>query len=328
MSVIFASVRRSDWKRASSSLVVGLATVLVVACGGAPDEVTRADKSLFDYDETAPIELVEKNTVDRGWFLIRHVTFASPLGGDVSAVITEPTVPAPEAGVILMHGRPGRAGEMIEWGMWFACAGVAGIAIDAPFARYENRFRATDTFTPQDADEQIQVVVDLRRSIDVLAQSVDIDSDRIGYFGSSYGGMIGGLLAGVEDRIDAFALEVGIFGDVDHLTDDRGEPRGVLAELPREQADAWIAAKSPIEPGLFVGDATSPILLSNGLQDQFVPVEEAEKLHEAAGHEHEVNWYDADHDLTPEALDYEMSWLSDHLGIDSHITEECLPSAN
>jgi dienelactone hydrolase len=327
MSVLFESVRRSGWRRVSSSLVLGLATVLiVVACEGAADQVTRADKSLFDYDEIAPIELVEKNTVDRGAFLIRHVTFVSPLGGEVSAIITEPTDHPAEAGVVLMHGLPGRAGEMIEWGTALACAGVLGIAIDAPFARFGNRFREPLTFTRQDADEQIRLIVDLRRAVDVLLS--EIESGPIGYLGISYGGAMGGLLAGVEDRIDAFVLAVGDGGLVAHHTDEEGQPLGPLSELSEDESSEWLEVMRPLEPALFVGDASAPILFVNGRADQLSTQADAIAYHEAAGPNHEVNWYDAGHGLTSEAWDDQMRWLADHLGIERHITDGCLPSAN
>ena len=319
--------RRSGW-RASPLLVAGLATVLAAACtSDAANEVTRADRSVFDYDRTAPVELVESNTVDRGSVLIRHVTFPSPLGGKVSAVITEPTDEAAAAGVIMMHGLPGRASDMINWGAAFACAGVVGIAVDAPFSRWENRFREPPlTFTPQDADEQIQLIVDLRRAVDVLIK--EIESAPIGYLGISYGAAMGGLLAGVEDRIDAFALVVGDGGVVAHWTDENGRPLFELNELDQDELSDWLAVMRPIEPALFVGEASAPILFLNGYDERAVTEADAIAYHQAAGSNHQVNWYDAGHNLTPEAWDQQMVWLSGHLGIDRQIAERCLPSSD
>jgi cephalosporin-C deacetylase-like acetyl esterase len=57
-------------------------------------------------------------------------------------------------------------------------------------------------FDERDRREQIQLIVDLRRAVDLLVARDDVDPDRIGYLGVSYGGAMGGLLAGVEDRVD------------------------------------------------------------------------------------------------------------------------------
>jgi dienelactone hydrolase len=62
------------------------------------------------------------------------------------------------------------------------------IAIDAPFAR---RSGAPIAFTRRDRAEQIQLIVDLRRAVDLLRARADVDDDRIAYLGMSYGAVMG-----------------------------------------------------------------------------------------------------------------------------------------
>jgi hypothetical protein len=72
--------------------------------------------------------------------------------------------------------------------------GAVVLTISAPSARTPGRDWIT--FTPRDRDEQIQLMVDLRRGVDLLTQHQKVDPARIGYVGYSYGAAMGGLLAG------------------------------------------------------------------------------------------------------------------------------------
>ena len=45
-----------------------------------------------------------------------------------------------------------------------------------------------------------------RRALDWLLQQPGVDAKRIAYVGHSYGGIAGGVLAGVEPRISTFLL--------------------------------------------------------------------------------------------------------------------------
>lgn len=95
--------------------------------------------------------------------------------------------------------------------------------------------------------EQIQLIVDFRRAVDLLRARPEIDADRIGYLGVSYGGAMGGLLAGVEDRLSAVVLVVGDGGLVAHFTGAEYEG-GELVRLDPAARDAWLAAMEPSEP--------------------------------------------------------------------------------
>jgi len=301
--------------------ILSFALVFVTACAGAQPP-TRADKSVFDYDSDLPVDLAEDRRTSGTSTVVRHVTFTSPRGGDVSAMIFHPEQGRPHAGVILQHGLPGRKSDMSRAARTFACANATAITIDAPFARWENRFREPLTWTLQDRDEQIQLIVDLRRAVDVLL--TEIESGPIGYLGVSYGAAMGGLLAGVEDRIDAFALVVGDGGLVAHLTDDEGRPLGPLSELPEDQASEWLEVMRPVEPALFIGDASNPILLLNGREDHLVTEADASAYHQAAGPNHEVIWYDAGHGLNEEAWYKQVHWLAERLQLDADRVEACL----
>ena len=52
----------------------------------------------------------------------------------------------------------------------------------------------------------VQEIKDLRRSIDYLESRPDIDSERIAYYGMSWGGNMGAIIPAVEERFRASVL--------------------------------------------------------------------------------------------------------------------------
>jgi uncharacterized protein len=222
----------------------------------------------------------------------------SPKGGRVPALVFVPSGEAPHAGLIVQHGLPSRKEDLAQAAADLAGLGAVVIAIDAPFAR-----RGGDpvAFTRRDREEQVQLIVDLRRAVDLLRSRADVDPDRIGYLGVSYGGAMGGLLAGVEHRIAAFVLMVGDGGLVEHFSgpEDRGGP---LASLEQGRRNEWVAAMRPIEPLAWIERASAPLLFLSGRQDQLVPPRDAARYQRAAPDPKQIRWYQSDHFLPPQRM--------------------------
>ena len=232
--------------------------------------------------------------MDSGGVTVHSITYASPKGGRVPALVLVPEGKGPFAGLIVQHGLPGHGSDMEGLGGELARLGAVVVLIDAPFAR---RSGFPVRFDERDRREQIQLMVDLRRAVDLLVARDDVDPDRLGYLGVSYGGAMGGLLAGVEDRIDAFVLRVGDGGLVEHFRspDSGGSPPPISPERLRR----WIAAMEPIEPLAYIRRATAPLLFQSGRQDDVVPPADARRYQAAAPEPKEVEWYDSGHFLPP-----------------------------
>jgi dienelactone hydrolase len=216
-------------------------------------------------------------------------------------------------GMVLMHGLPGSSANMASSAQYYARYGAVVIAIDAPW-----NHRATPpylTFTAQDRTEQIQVVKDLQRAVDVLRSRPNVDDDRIAFVGFSWGGATGALFVGIERRLRTAVLVVGHGGQVSHATGPVGST--LVAGLPCARRVAWIRAMAPIEPIRYVGNANVPLLLQNGRSDEYVPVYEAEELHAAAPQPKEVRWYQSGHTLPPQARVDGHRWLHDKIGLDA-----------
>jgi dienelactone hydrolase len=200
-----------------------------------------------------------------------------------------------------------------------ARSGAVAILIDAPFNRpQQGRVRSDPlTFTPKDRDEQIQLIVDLRRAVDLLVARPDVDRARLAYVGVSYGAAMGGLLAGVEDRLKAYVLAVGDGGLVSHVTGPDDANRPEVQSFPAEQREQWLQAMRPIEPINFVGQAApAALLFQAGTKDELIPRQDTLRYYQAASQPKELRWYDAGQFLNCAASNDMMAWLARHIRID------------
>jgi dienelactone hydrolase len=292
--------------------------VHVDSCTGArPDfggMATAADRALFSYDVNAPLNLQKTVQSTNNGVEVSSISFTSPDGGLVTGMLWDPvTRSGPRPGIVLMHGLPGDASSMAVPAQNYARYGAVVIAIGAPWNR---RARPPYlTFTEQDRFEQIQVVKDLQRAVDVLRSRPNVDADRIAFVGFSWGGATGALFVGIERRLKTAALVVGHGGQVSHATGPEGFKH--ISNLPCGRRVAWIRAMAPIEPIRFVGHANVPLLLQNGTSDEFIPNADAAELHAAAPQPKEVRWYDTAHGLNQQAVLDRHRWLHEKIGLDA-----------
>jgi dienelactone hydrolase len=291
-------------------------TILLAFFRGAAASASPQPEALrlFEYDASAPLDLQVVISRKKGPLTIQEITYASPKGGRVPGTLIVPDGPGPFAGILLMHGMPGDHGVTLPEAETLARRGAVTLSIDAPFSRPGHRGEPV-LMTEQDRDNQVQLIVDWRRGVDLLLSRKDVDPRRLAYTGRSYGGAMGGLLAGVEKRIKAYALVVGDGGLISHFKAEDGEPNPLL-RLSKEARARWLAAMEPIEPLNWVGRAApARLLFQNGRRDQMVP-EASARIYQAAGSEPKtLKWYDADHFLNDRATRDRHRWLAGQIGI-------------
>lgn len=244
-----------------------------------------------------------------------RIEFNSPGGGRATGLMFVPvTRSSLRPGVILQHGMPGNARSVANRAQTLAEHGAVVIALDAPFAR---RTGSPMRLITADSTEQVQLIRELQRAVDILRQQVNVDPDRIAYHGISYGGAMGALFVGVERRLATAILTVGDGGLVSHFTgsDDQPSP---LEQVSCTQRIKWLKAMTPIEPIRFVGLAAPlPILLQSGRVDELVPVADAEALQQATSQPKTITWYDAGHALNQAATREQLEWLHRYIGLDA-----------
>ncbi|HOZ77906.1 MAG TPA: SUMF1/EgtB/PvdO family nonheme iron enzyme [Ferruginibacter sp.] len=92
---------------------------------------------------------------------------------------------------------------------------------------------------------------DIGRSIDYLETRKDIQADKLGYLGWSWGGYMGGIMPAVEKRLKVMVLNVG----------------GMVMNKSLPEADQVN----------YLPRVTQPVLMLNGKHDLFFPVETSQK---------------------------------------------------
>jgi formylglycine-generating enzyme required for sulfatase activity/tRNA A-37 threonylcarbamoyl transferase component Bud32 len=147
-------------------------------------------------------------------------------------------------------------------------------------------------------DATIQWMKDLRRSIDYLETRKDIDPQRIGFFGVSWGGMLGGLAPAVEPRLKVAVLYVA----------------GLYHARPLPEAD----------PFNFLPRVTIPVLMINGRYDDYYPLETSqEPMYRFLGTPTDQKRYlvhESGHLVPPSEMTLEaLAWYDRYLGsVSSH----------
>ena len=283
--------------RAAGLLVVAL---VLAGCGGSDsDEPQRSatGAALFAYDESAPLDAAEAELPGEGRVTASELTYSSPGSGTVDAYVLRPRDAAPrKPPLIFLHGGGGNREQLLPIALAWAQEGGTALLLDAaraaraatPGARLRAEHRAT-----------IDTVIRVRRAVDYL------EDDRVGFVGWSGGARIGAIVAGVEPRIDAFALMSGA-----------GVPvAAYVAQAPPALRDDVRRLLGEIDPLRWVKRARpNTIFFQNGRRDEVVPREALEQLTAAAPKPQRVVWYDAPHSLNERAYADHRAWFSRVLG--------------
>jgi dienelactone hydrolase len=280
------------------------------------ETVRKAYLEFYDYDLEFPFELEVSEGETRGNCTLHDLKFESAHDEMVPAVYSRPTGPGPFPALVFLHGRGGNKRNIVELAPTIASAGYAGIAIDCQYHGDRNP-RGKNIYSEHaysDRDAMIQTVIDGRRAVDFLQSRDEVDSKRIGLLGGSMGGILGTLLAAVEERIRASVLLVA-GGNWEILAQKSQHPDGKSLRGKTVDVKRLARIMAPVDPINFV-DLISPrpVLFQLGSKDEIVPAETGRLLVEAAKEPKEVDWYDAGHGLPLEkVVPRVLSWLEVNL---------------
>jgi uncharacterized protein len=269
----------------------------------------ESNRQLFEYNRDAPLDIQEVSSRTQDGLSVIEITYASPKGGRVPATLIVPRGKGPFAGIVMLRSTE------LEFAMQYTHYGAVVIFVDPPSFRPQNTGPSGIlTFTEGDRGEQIQLIIDLRRAVDLLMARPDVDPERIAYLGVSYGGMMGGLLAAIDHRLRACVLVVADGGFVTHVTtpEDLTNPPNEF----KQKYGAWMDAMWPIEPIHYVSHTSpTPLLFQNAVRDQWVNVGDAIRYQDAAGEPKQVIWYDSEHWPLPDAVVSDNArWLQRFIG--------------
>jgi dienelactone hydrolase len=243
----------------------------------------------FPVDHDAPLGATERVDLRADRYTRLRVEFNGIRGDRVPAYLYVPKNQRPRRhpAVLLQYGSGGnkRTNYIVALGEQFVARGFVVLTIDVPM-RGERKPKdargLAALFT--DTGRFPWYLGDYSRSIDYLMTRPEVDRERVGYAGISWGAITGLTFAAHEPRVRAVAS---IVGGGNFL----GAIRGALPDETRQQARRI----DPLHHVALI--APRPLLLLNVTQDQLVPRFMSDALHAAAGDRPGVvkRWVETDH---------------------------------
>jgi formylglycine-generating enzyme required for sulfatase activity/dienelactone hydrolase len=216
----------------------------------------RIYRRMYDYDPKPLHEVVEAKVQGTDWVRERIAFDAAYPGARVTAYLFLPRNSRPPYQTIVYF--PGSAAIELksfdeDFTFWDFIV-RSGRAFMFPvyrgtFERQKELNANPPEGTVADREVTIQLTQDLRRSIDYLETRQDIDK-KLGYFGFSWGGYMGGIIPAVEPRLKVSVLLVA----------------GLSSGRPLPEADAFN----------FIPRVKIPTLMLNGRYDASFPFESAQ----------------------------------------------------
>lgn len=270
---------------------------------------------LFDYDRQAPLDVQEKSAQMPEGTLVHDVTYASPKGGRVPALLVEPVTKGQgnghHAGVVFLPStRGGDRFSFLAEGILLAQAGAVSVMIDPPSVRPEPwRSRGGFDIPEIERDGHVQAVVDVRRAVDLLTARPDVDPARLAYIGHSYGASLGGAVAASESRFKTLILMAGLPSWTELYKNNTSVPERTLQK--------WLEIIRPLDALNYIGRAAPKSLFFQfAREDQFVTSDAANEYFRAASDPKTIQWYNDGHEFHDlSALIDRAEWLRTEVGI-------------
>lgn len=292
---------------------------VAIAAPSFPPEPVDAG-TLTAYDPGLPLDLREEaEPRDEDGVTVHDVSWLSPFGGRVSAWLVVPDGEGQFAGLVYLHGSETWRDDFVDEAIAMAHGGAASIVLDAPFARTgdDRHYALSDFADPEDERAMTaQAVIDVRRAYDVLAARDDVDPQRLGFVGHSWGASLGVVLAAVDPRPSSLVLITGRPSWTGFLS--ASDENWVTRERERTGAEAWdryLRLMAPLDAMAVIGNVEATRLyLQYGTADGVVPEAVSAELINAAT-KARADLYDAGHALNDEATADRAAWLVDRLDL-------------
>ncbi len=256
----------------------------------------------YAYDKS-PLNAQVQSMADSGIWRVEKATVDAGYGNDKLVVYLflphdaappyQPIIYFPGSNVIYMNQL---AGSNIVRRLDFFLK--SGRALILPV--FKGTFERRDELTSDLADESVfykdHVIMwrkDIGRTIDYLETRPDMLANKVGFFGWSWGGYMGGIIPAIETRIKAIVLHVGGM-----------EMNKSLPEVDQLN---------------FLPRVHQPVLMLNGKHDMFFPVETSQKpmfnFLGTPAKDKKIIIYDAGH-LVPrtDLIKESLGWFDQYLG--------------
>ncbi|MBI2809093.1 MAG: alpha/beta fold hydrolase [Planctomycetes bacterium] len=219
--------------------------------------------------------------LDNGGKLRRLLYESEPYKGKptrVFAYYAEPdTIDKKLPAMVLVHGGGGTA--FSQWAQLWAKRGYIALAMDLA-GHGEGRKRLPDGGPNQDDASRFQknelkdiwsyhAVAAVIRGHSLLRSLPNVDANRIGITGISWGGYLTSIVAGVDDR---FKVAVPVYGCGFIHENSAWVP--TFKKMPDAWRKTWV---ENFDPSRYLGQAKMPMLFVNGTNDFAYPLDSYQK---------------------------------------------------
>lgn len=185
-------------------------------------------------------------------------------------------------GVIVAHGGMGGA-----YGGWVEALAKRGYAAIAPCLNGGDKRLPESERGPKDSDDhtiffpkeepaikeywQYHAVADIILAHSLIRSFPDVDADRTGLWGISWGGFSTGIVSGLDHRFKAMVPMYGC-----GFYHENGQWAYKFKSAPPDKAKRWVELW---DPSSYVGRATAPMMFINGARDSFYPLDSYAKTY-------------------------------------------------
>ncbi|MCI0681849.1 MAG: acetylxylan esterase [Gemmataceae bacterium] len=193
----------------------------------------------------------------------------------------------PHPAILLQYGSGGNktTNYIVEIGKLFVSRGYVVLTIDSPNQgeRRKKKNKSAGIFGIAGTEQVMHYCGDYSRAVDFLASRPEVDKDRLGFVGISWGAVTGIIYVAYDPRIKAMGSMVG-----------GGNFLGLFtAEDAARCAREGSRSSDPVCHVARI--APRPLLFINVTKDQLIMRPWAEALHKYAGQGSKVVWLETDH---------------------------------
>jgi dienelactone hydrolase len=261
---------------------------------------------LYDYNQSAPLDVKVTKTELREGIEVRDITFANTFGGRTAAYLVVPSTKGSHPAALMAHwyapeeqdsNRTQYLGQAIE----LAKLGVVSLLPETMWSEPKwFRTRKRD----DDYDASIRSVKELRRELDLLMAQPGVDKNRVGLIGHDFGAMYGAILITADKRPTLYALQA--------FTNEMSHWYLYGPKMPEPDRTQFIRKLKPLDATEHLSHASpAPVLLQFGTTDIHVSQQRAQASINATSEPKKVIWYEAGHGLNEQAVKDRMAWIKE-----------------
>lgn len=248
---------------------------------------------------------------ERDDLVLKWLSIDSGLDQSIPAFIAKVKDVEPRGLLLFLHGLGGRKEDVLELKVIAGRFSLCMLAIDA--RGHGDRVSSITELSAYEMLAEISgTIVDNRLALDIAMRENLAKGGETILIGSSMGGIIGSIVAGVDGRISGTILYVAGGGLDEILMESKHD---MVSRFRGKIQPALLMAMKPlmadVEPLNFVDKISPrPLLIQLGRFDDFVPFKNGMKLYEKAKEPKQLVVHESGHELPREnALLETIKWI-------------------